>query len=234
MGRMLGGWYRLVLVLGVLGVAGGGCTWYEGVVEKQDLRLNAPANRVPVRAPAARVSARAAAPMPIHTGQPQGQDSARLAKEAAALRVEVATLQDRQRRLLSQVGELEDELAARDKQIKELNAQLSGAQSGRKTSNAEWQRRLDEQRGSMEAQNQKAQDAMAKKLAEEMAAAMKKAEEDSRKSSIAGVHTVRQGEVLSVIAAAYRVPLKELMAVNGLKNDMIRVGQKLKIPAPSR
>jgi LysM repeat protein len=232
MGRMIGGWCRLVLLLGVLGIAGSGCAWYDGVVERQDLRLNAPVPRAPARVTAPTAPTHHTAPAPSNTGQ--HQEAARLGKEAAALRVEVATLQDRQRRLLSQVGELEDELAARDKQIKELNDQLSGAQSGRKTSDAEWQRRLDEQRGSLEAQNRKAQDAMAKKLAEEMAAAMRKAEEESRKTTVASVHTVRQGEVLSVIAAAYRVPLKKLMAVNGLKNDIIRVGQKLKIPAPSR
>jgi LysM repeat protein/lysophospholipase L1-like esterase len=43
-------------------------------------------------------------------------------------------------------------------------------------------------------------------------------------------HTVRKGEVLSVIAEKYKVSLTSLKKANGLKNNIIREGRKLKIP----
>ncbi|MCK5801198.1 MAG: LysM peptidoglycan-binding domain-containing protein [Lentisphaeria bacterium] len=45
---------------------------------------------------------------------------------------------------------------------------------------------------------------------------------------------VQKGHTLSAIAAAYDTTVKRIMEVNGLKSDVIRVGQKLKIPAPNR
>lgn len=44
-------------------------------------------------------------------------------------------------------------------------------------------------------------------------------------------HTVRGGENLSRIAKRYGVTVKEIRAVNGLKSNDIKVGQKLKIPS---
>ena len=43
-------------------------------------------------------------------------------------------------------------------------------------------------------------------------------------------YTVIQGATLSVIAAAYKVSVQDIMKANGLKNDRLQVGQKLKIP----
>ena len=44
-------------------------------------------------------------------------------------------------------------------------------------------------------------------------------------------HTVRRGETLTVIATRYDVSLARLRQANGLRNDQIRVGQVLKVPA---
>lgn len=44
-------------------------------------------------------------------------------------------------------------------------------------------------------------------------------------------HTVKKGETLSVIARKYGVTITALKNANGLKNDRINAGQKLKIPA---
>ena len=46
-------------------------------------------------------------------------------------------------------------------------------------------------------------------------------------------HTVKKGETLSKIASRYGVTLNALKSANGLTNDNIRAGQKLKIPAKS-
>ena len=50
-------------------------------------------------------------------------------------------------------------------------------------------------------------------------------------SATASSHTVKKGETLSVIAKRYGVTIAALKNANGLKNDNIRAGQKLKIPA---
>ncbi|NOY06771.1 MAG: LysM peptidoglycan-binding domain-containing protein [Chlorobi bacterium] len=44
-------------------------------------------------------------------------------------------------------------------------------------------------------------------------------------------HTVRRGETLYAIAGKYGVAVREIRQLNGLKNGLIRVGVKLKIPA---
>lgn len=47
------------------------------------------------------------------------------------------------------------------------------------------------------------------------------------------VHVVRKGDTLSGIGFRYGVTVRDLKRVNGLKSDLIRVGQSLDIPAPS-
>ncbi len=43
-------------------------------------------------------------------------------------------------------------------------------------------------------------------------------------------HVIKSGDTLSEIAERYNVPLSKLRAANGLRNDAIRIGQRLKIP----
>jgi len=45
------------------------------------------------------------------------------------------------------------------------------------------------------------------------------------------VYTVKSGDNLTKIASAHDVKIKELRAVNGLRTDALKVGQKLKIPS---
>ncbi|MCS7038746.1 MAG: LysM peptidoglycan-binding domain-containing protein [Caldilineales bacterium] len=46
------------------------------------------------------------------------------------------------------------------------------------------------------------------------------------------VHIVRRGQTLGSIARAYGVSVDDLRAANGLRGDLIFVGQRLRIPAP--
>ena len=55
----------------------------------------------------------------------------------------------------------------------------------------------------------------------------------SPKAAAATTHTIKRGETLSVIARKYGVTVAALKSANGLKNDKINAGQKLKIPAKS-
>lgn len=50
-------------------------------------------------------------------------------------------------------------------------------------------------------------------------------------SSNPTTHTIKKGETLSVIAKRYGVTITAIKAANGMKNDNIRAGQKIKIPA---
>lgn len=43
------------------------------------------------------------------------------------------------------------------------------------------------------------------------------------------VHTVKRGETLSHIAVRYRVSVAELKRLNGLRSDVIQIGQKIKV-----
>ncbi len=44
------------------------------------------------------------------------------------------------------------------------------------------------------------------------------------------VHVVRKGDTLSGLSLQYGVSVSQIKSLNGLKSDMIRIGQKLKIP----
>jgi LysM repeat protein len=44
------------------------------------------------------------------------------------------------------------------------------------------------------------------------------------------LYQVKDGDSLGIIAQKFKVSIKEIKALNGLKNDVIIVGQKLKIP----
>ena len=52
-----------------------------------------------------------------------------------------------------------------------------------------------------------------------------------KKVSQSKIHVVRSGDTLSTIAERYGVGVSQLMKTNGLRNKVIRVGQKLIIPA---
>jgi N-acetylmuramoyl-L-alanine amidase len=44
-------------------------------------------------------------------------------------------------------------------------------------------------------------------------------------------HVVRHGDTLSGVASRYRVSLSSLRAANRLRSDIVRVGQRLRIPS---
>lgn len=216
------------MLAGMLGMLAGGCAWYDTMLDQQDLRhaSAAPASR------SAPVYGRPEAAAPVHATRPDPAAD-QIRQETAALRVEMNALLDNQRRMLTQIAELQDAIAARDGQVEELRGLVSVLESRLKVSDAEWQGRMDKLRESMTEQNRRSLDAMAQRMAEEMASTVKQVQQ-AGPGTVVGEHVVRQGDVLSVIAMAYGVSLKDLMEANNLTNDRIFVGQKLKIPAPRR
>jgi LysM repeat protein len=221
MRRINGKWYGLVVVAVLLGFAGTGCSWYDRVMDEQTLSVG---NGAPTNYASAPVSA----PAPARTYvQPNGN----LTKEVGALRVELTAAQDAHRKAMARNGELEDALAEKDKQIKDLQARVAELEAGLKQTDADWQKRLADERNTLAAQQEEARKAMAREMANRIAEA-----EKARQAApaIAGEYEVVRGDTLSTIAAACGITVKDLKAVNGLNSDTIRVGQKLKIPQPSR
>lgn len=47
-------------------------------------------------------------------------------------------------------------------------------------------------------------------------------------------YVVKAGDTLSLISEAFGTTVRRLKELNGLKNDNLRIGQKLLVPAPSR
>lgn len=215
-------WVRLfawAVLPGVLALVGSGCAFYDEMADQQDLRR--------VSGPAGTTTAAA----PAYVRQDAGVDQVR--QETAALRVEMNALHDNQRRMLTQIAEVQEALAARDKQVEELRGLVSVLESQLKVSDSEWQARMDKLRETMSVENKQRLDAMANRMATEMANTVQQVQQTSQ-GAAAGEHVVRQGDVLTVIAAAYGVSLQDLMRANNLSNDRIYVGQRLKIPAPRR
>lgn len=65
-------------------------------------------------------------------------------------------------------------------------------------------------------------------------ASLPPAAKQTRPQATAGYHTVRRGETLSTIARRYGTSTRNLQRTNGLRSgNMIRVGQKLKVPGAS-
>jgi LysM repeat protein len=194
---------------------------YDDMVDRQDLRAGAPAPRVYTTPPSQVYAA-----TPTNTVRVvSNQDTNKLSQDVAGMRVELNTLQDNQRKLMAQIGELQESIATRDKQIEELRGLVSVLESRAQTSDAAWQERMAKLRESMETQQKRSLDAMANQMAKQVADAVQKSPAPSGR-----VHVVQSGDVLSVIAAAYGVSVKDIKSLNGLKSDTIRVGQKLKIP----
>jgi len=54
--------------------------------------------------------------------------------------------------------------------------------------------------------------------------------DEGSSGSSSGSHTVRDGESLWLIALKYRVTIAELKRTNGLRSDVLQVGQRLTIP----
>ena len=55
---------------------------------------------------------------------------------------------------------------------------------------------------------------------------------ENRKPPSEHEYVISRGDTLSTIAQRHRISLPILKQVNGLSSDRIRIGQKIRIPAP--
>ena len=161
--------------------------------------------------------------------QQRSSAGARYAEElTAALSQQVRSVQDENARMELQIAELERKLLAVENENKELVEtvrQLKRQAAAESAARDEQIRKLSDQ---------------IVKLASLPPPAAVPAASSSRKgtsSSESGSsfteyeeYEVVQGATLSAIAAAYKVSVADIKKANNLKSDILRVGQKLRIP----
>ena len=158
----------------------------------------------------------------------QSRGSARYAEElTAALSRQVQAVQDENARMEMQIAELERKLQSVERENKELVEMVS-----------QLKRQAAAESAARDEQIRKLSDQIVKlaSLPPPAPAAPTSRKGSSSSSSESGGFTeyeeyeVVQGATLSAIAAAYKVSVSDIKKANNLKSDILRVGQKLKIP----
>ncbi|HMO51856.1 MAG TPA: LysM peptidoglycan-binding domain-containing protein [Kiritimatiellia bacterium] len=149
--------------------------------------------------------------------------------------------QDEMRRLRARIDALESDIARLNQQVNTANQEQSRAvQSQLQGVNAsleELQKRIRTVDAARESDKKEIVDTLSKRITEVMSrqqAAARPAATARRPVSSEGYeHTVQTGETLSAIAKAYGARTADIIEANNLRSaDMLRVGQKLFIPAP--
>lgn len=158
-------------------------------------------------------------------------------RQIAHEREDMRILQEDQRRLRGQIDVLEAEIdqlqrelaRLRNEQSRTISSQLQGLDSRL----AELERRIAEVDRARERDKQEIVDRLSRTIEQIIASTARPAA--PRGPRAAGgygyEHTVRPGETLSQIAAAYGVRTRAIIEANDIPNpDMLRVGQVLFIP----
>ena len=163
-------------------------------------------------------------------------ESNRSTQEVAALRSDLRTFQDSQRQLYGVIDELRQENHQRAQEIEQLRSLVASLESRVSTTDGKWRSDMSGFRERLAQDQQKAMSKLTTNLAEELErnmSQMRKAAAAQQAASPQGFgeYTVQRGDTLSAISQAFRVSIKSLRDANGLKSDIIQVGQKLKIPA---
>lgn len=149
-------------------------------------------------------------------------------------------LQEDLRRIRARLDALEMDLQRVNQQVVSANReQSSAAQSQMQGINAsleDLQRRINGVNAAREADKKEIVDILSKRVEDVLKRqqASRPAQTPRRPISNEGYeHIVQPGETISAIAAAYKVRVADIVDANGLKSaDVLRVGQKLFIPAP--
>jgi nucleoid-associated protein YgaU len=165
--------------------------------------------------------------------QAQPLNLSALAREVAQLRADSQVQDENSRRLLAMLETLRQENSQLKQDLVQLQremAQLRSARQGQSTQLLELTHALEVERQA----RQQMTSAVVETVSREVARLMERAAPVPRASeggASQGDYTVQSGDTLSAIATAFRVSVPRLKEINQLKSDVIRVGQKLTIPA---
>lgn len=164
------------------------------------------------------------------------QDADRASREVAALRADLYAFQEAQKQLYGYIDELRQENSARAQEIEKLRSLLAALEGRLNTADSTWRSDMAAFQEKLAQEQARAMKTLTTNVADEMARnlnAIRQAAESSRPAAApaAREYTVQAGDTLGAIAKAFGVTPEALRAANGLKGDVIRVGQKLKIPS---
>ncbi|MBN2449711.1 MAG: LysM peptidoglycan-binding domain-containing protein [Lentisphaeria bacterium] len=170
--------------------------------------------------------------------QTMNQDSERISREIAAVRADLYAFQQSHRKLYEAIDELRQENHARGQEIERLRGLVASLESRANTSDTKWRSDMTEFERKLAQEHQKSINRLTTNLAEEMERSVSQMKQAaaaaaaaSQKSAIQGEYTIKAGDTLLAIAQAFGVTVQAIKDANGLKSDVILVGQKLKIPA---
>jgi LysM repeat protein len=133
-------------------------------------------------------------------------------------------------RVLGQIDVLQNNIDDLSRRISRLESK--GASNSLEVEVAALKSAIAELRREMGSQRAEIVKDLSARIAKLPAAASAKAPEPTRKV-VAGKHleyVVQSGDSLFLISKAFNVPVKTIRELNGLKNDNLRIGQKIIVP----
>lgn len=164
------------------------------------------------------------------------QDTERADREVAALRAELRAFQENQKQLYGYIDELRQENGARAQEIEKLRSLVATLAAQVNAADGAWRNDMSSFKEKLAQDQSRAMKTLTTNVADEMARNLnqvKQAAESSRPAAGAATqeYTVAAGDTVSAIAKAFNITPASLCNANGIKGNVIRVGQKLKIPA---
>jgi nucleoid-associated protein YgaU len=164
------------------------------------------------------------------------QDAERADREVAALRGELRAFQDSQKQLYGYIDDLRQENGARAQEIEKLRGLVADLAARLNAADGNWREGMSSFKDKLAQDQDRAMKKFSNNVAEEMARNLnqvRQSAESSRPAPAAATqeYTVVAGDTVSAIAKAFNLSPASLCNANGIKGNVIRVGQKLKIPA---
>ena len=164
-----------------------------------------------------------------------GSDSASV-KKIAAMRADVSSLKNTVRELRLRLKENEKILGNIKNRLDSVRNQGIARQQSEQGAVSELRNKIEELESDLEKERRvrrKADKELVNTVSSEVSAALSEIGENRERAGglkARGTYTVQKGDTLSAISKAFNVTVDELKQINNLKNNLIRVGQKLLIP----
>ena len=159
-----------------------------------------------------------------------------IVKKVAAMRADVEHLKEVMNELRLRLNENEQAIGRIKSRLGDIHNQGSMRQQSERGRISELRNKISELETALANERQarrKADKELVNTVSSEVSAALSTLGENSQRAGgleARGTYTVQQGDTLSAISDAFNVTVDDLKQINNLKNNLIRVGQKLLIP----
>lgn len=154
-------------------------------------------------------------------------------RNVARLRQDLAAVLEQQRRLNARLEDYEAQnrrqqtrIDALEREVRDVNGRLQAVDRSWRTASSRLEQALSEEG----AARQGAITDIIQEVSGQISDAVKKTGGGTGGTAGARTYTVQAGDTLSAIGVAFRVTVQSIKKANSLDNDIIRVGQVLKIP----